>query len=412
MPSLAVTPFAVERWFGKYEFTTEINIAESCVQPMTPDELLELAGLGEAERRELLGRVRLGYTDSLGLPELREEVAALYPGTPADQVLITGGAIEANYLLARALTVPGEEFVCLHPVYQQLYQVAADLGARPVFWRLRWEDGFRPDLDELERLLEAHPGARRLVINFPHNPTGAVLSPDEMKRLADIVVRHGVGGGGLLVHADEVYRGLNLDPAAAPSPTIRQFLPDAVVTGSLSKAYGLPGLRIGWIVGPRPVIQKCWELRDYTSISVSALGETLAWQALAHREAVLARNRAIARRNLAVLSAFVEENSVFLEWVPPKEGVVAFPRLLPAALGLGRGPAAPGAGGDPSDRSVRTSRFRDSEDICRVLAEEHGVLLLPGTCFDEPLHFRLGFGYETDRLQTGLARLGAFFRGL
>lgn len=392
MPPLRVTPFAVERWFGRYEFTTEINIAESCVQPMTPDELLEVAGVGPAQRHEFLGKVRLGYTDSLGLPELRAAVAALYPDTPADQVLITTGAIEANYLLARALAEPGREFICVHPVYQQLYQVAADLGARPVFWRLRWEDGFRPDLDELERLIEAHPDAKRLIINFPHNPTGAVLREGEMERLCGLAARHG-----LLLHADEVYRGLDLDPSSPPSPTARRFLPGAVITGSLSKAYGLPGLRIGWIVAPRPIIQKCWELRDYTSISVSALGETLAWLALTHREPVLDRNRTIARRNLALLKAFMEANSAFVRWVPPKEGVVSFPRLLPAAL---EGAASGRAEGS----------FRDSEDLCRVMAEEHGVLLLPGTCFDEPAHFRLGFGYETGRLEVGLARFAAFFR--
>lgn len=373
---IVVRPFAVERWFAEYEFKVRYNIAESCIKPLTIPEILTLTGM---DATTLLGTEPLGYVDAAGSPELRAEIASLYPNTTADEVLVTCGAIEANYLLYSSLIEPGSTVICQFPAYQQLYEIARSRGADVRFWHLRRENGYKPDLDDLRSL--AYGPVKMIVINNPHNPTGALLDEHEMRSLVGIA--HSCGA---ILHSDEVYNGISYGRMA---PTARALSARCVVTGSMSKVYGLAGARLGWIAGPREAIDACARLRDYTSICPPMLSEKLSTALLRSRAAVLRRSREIAFTNLSLVRDWMQQNEGLVSWVEPEGGVVCFPWFSPAL------------------RSVP-----DSEAICRRLAYEQSVLLVPGSCFEQPAHFRLGFGYSTERLAEGLARVASFLKSV
>lgn len=384
---MRIEPFAVERWFVRYEFRVSTNIAESCIQPFTVEELCELCG---EDPLGLVVRTRVGYTEGLGGEDLRLEVARLYPETGPDNVLITNGAIEANFLVAQALLEPGDTAICVFPAYQQLYSVPASTGAHVRRWELQEDRGWRPDPADLERLAPVGEPLRVLTVNFPHNPTGAVVDGPTMAAMARFAEDRGA-----YLHSDEVYTGLTLSADHPAAPSAREFSPEAIVTGSMSKSYGLPGARIGWIAGPERVVRRCAEIRDYVSICPSALGERLALIALRYREEVMRRNLTVARRNFALFREFLDRNEDILSCPLPAAGVVAFPRYMRAG----------------TDRSSPPG----SAELCSRLAREHGVLLVPGECFEYEHHFRIGFGYETATLERGLTVLeqflGAVLRG-
>ncbi|MGE5592352.1 MAG: aminotransferase class I/II-fold pyridoxal phosphate-dependent enzyme [Betaproteobacteria bacterium] len=361
---MRIEPFSIERWFGRYEFTARYNIAESCVKTFTLSELTEVCG---ADALPGDRPVDLGYTDSRGLPELREEIARMYPGRGPENVLVTTGAIEANFLVFAALLGPGDTVVSEFPAYQQLYEVPRSQGADVKLWRLTEEKSFRPDISELEDLVGR--GAKMIVINHPHNPTGAPIDAGSMAAVCEIAEQRGA-----VLLSDEVYRGLSLSDAVA-SPSAQRFSDDAVSVGSMSKAYGLSGLRIGWIVGPEEIIEKCWALRDYTSICPAGPSQLLALTALRSSEKVLARSRSIARRNFAVLDEWARANADLVSYVPPREGVVAF---------------------------VKYAADVPSLDIATELVTQDGVLVVPGSCFETEGYLRIGFGGDTNTLEAGL----------
>ncbi|MGE5542931.1 MAG: aminotransferase class I/II-fold pyridoxal phosphate-dependent enzyme [Bacillota bacterium] len=365
-------PFQVERWFSRYEFAVRLNIAESCIKPLTVREIEEITG--RDLQAELAG-MSIGYTDSAGNPRLRGVIASLYPGVSGDDVCVTNGAIEANYLAFAATIDPGDGVIVVHPAYQQLSEIPATLGARVKRWALRRENGFRPDVRELEGLIDGN--TRLIVLNFPHNPTGAVLEPAAMQAICEIAAERGIS-----VHSDEVYRGLRLD-GGEPSPSVREFLPTATVIGSASKAFGLSGARIGWVIGAPGVIRRCGELRDYVSICPAKPSEVIAQAVFENAARILERNRRIACENFDLLMTWACENENLFGLAPPREGVVAFPWF--------KAPCS-------------------SEDFCKRLVESEDVLLVPGSKFDLEGYFRIGFGYARESLEEGLGKLTRFAR--
>jgi aspartate/methionine/tyrosine aminotransferase len=365
--------FTLERWFARFEFSVRFNLCASDVEGMPVAELLALA---EPDGRALWDGLTLGYTESAGLPALREEIAGLYAGVTADDVLVCAGAEEAIFLLANALAGPGDRAVCVRPSYQSLHEVARAAGADVVPLDLDPARGWAPDLDALAAALAA--GARTVLVNWPHNPTGATVSREV---LAEVVGLTDAAGATLV--CDEVYRLLEHDPADR-LPAGVEASERAVSIGVMSKAFGLAGLRIGWVATrDRTLLARVTALKDYTSICSSAPSEILALIALRAREAVLGRSRAIVAENLPVLREFMDAHSEWLDGVPPAAGTVAFPRLRD---------------GRPADRFA--------EDL--VAAE--GVLVLPGAVFggDVPDRFRVGFGRRD--MPEGLERLGRFLR--
>ncbi len=349
-----IRPFATEQFFARYEFTTPHLLSVSDCETVSVSELLALSGTAPEE----LGRLRLGYTESPGNPALREAIAAAYVGVHPDEVVVLGSPVEGIFLTLHALIGPEDEAVVLMPAYDALFNVAEHLGARAHRWDLKpTEGGWALDWDALPGLVNAR--TRLLVVNFPHNPTGFLPTPEAFDRLIGFAAERG-----LWLFCDEMYRGLELSGAALPSAA------DAVARGvtlsGLSKAHGLPGLRFGWVVIRDAELRARFiNWKHYTSICPPAPGEFLALAALNACYASLARTRRRARDNVARADAFFARWPDAFDWRAPQAGSVALV-----------GVAAPSA-----------------ERYCHELARDAGVLLLPGTCLGHAdTHVRFGFG--------------------
>lgn len=371
---MKLNDFKLERFFAKYEFSTEFLLCSSDCESLALGDLIAL----EPAARPELEKVWLGYTESTGSPTLRQEIAGLYTTIAPDEVLVHAGAEEAIFLFMHVVLQPGDHIVVHSPCYQSLAEVARSTGAEVSAWQTHEEDGWALNPDDLKLLLR--PNTRAVIVNTPHNPTGYLMSPETFAAINRIVQESGV-----LLFCDEVYRELEHDPADR-LPAACDVNPSAVSLGVLSKAYGLAGLRIGWIATHhREVYQKMALMKDYTSICNSAPSEFLAETALRCRETLTRRNLEIIQRNLDILDGFFARHAQRFVWRRPKAGSIAFPRLL----------------------------GQDVETFCDRLVREAGVLLAPGSLFDDQgNHFRIGFGranlpQAVERLETFLDRKSA-----
>jgi len=376
---MKIETFALERWMTTYEVDVDYDIAESGIYPMTVNELLDFET--EDDRERTLARLlnmRLGYSEAPGSLELRTMLANTYRDTGPDNILITTGAIEANFLLFNVLLEPGDHVVAVYPAYQQLYSVPRAIGCDVSLWKLRPEDGFRFDLDELKRLV--NPKTRLIVINTPHNPTGSILSPDEVRQVYELAESVGAR-----VMSDEAYRWLDLPGGEELATPARDLGDSAVSVGTFSKPFGLPGLRIGWIVAPADTIAECWAMRDYISLSPGKLNDALAVLALKHREKIRERTRGIVQQNLATMDRWLQEHSGMVSWQPPRGGLLA---LMEYNLDI------------------------PSLDLANRLAEEYSVMLAPGSAFGYEHRLRVGVGQTPDVFRQGLDRAAACFADL
>ena len=376
---MKVATFALERWMSRWETEVEFDIAESGVYPLTTRDVLDL--VPETDRQATLDAMldlRLGYTEARGTKELRETLASVYEGTSADEILVTTGAIEANYLLFTTLLNPGDHVVAIYPAYQQLYSVAEAIGCDVSRWELRPENGFRYDLDELERLVR--PDTKMIIVNTPHNPTGAMLTAEELDRVYDLA-----GSVGAWLLCDEAYRWLDLPGQPPMAPPIRNKGGHGISVGTMSKPFGLPGLRIGWIAGPEEVVRACWASRDYVSLSPARLSDFLTRIAIRHRDAIIARNREIVLENLETATAWFRENSGLATWTAPRAGLLA---LMNFAVDV------------------------PSQLLSDRLAGEYSVMLAPGSAFGYEGYLRIGIGQRPDLFREGLYRTAACLRDL
>ncbi|HLT59440.1 MAG: aminotransferase class I/II-fold pyridoxal phosphate-dependent enzyme [Limnochordales bacterium] len=364
--------FRLERYFARYEFNVDHVLCASDCQSLAVGDLLDLA----PGSRAALERLWLGYTEAPGAPALREAIARLYADIGPGDVLVHSGAQEAILVFMLAALEPGDHVIVHTPCYQSLRDVARALGCQVSPWQAREEAGWALDLDELKGLLRAN--TRVVVINTPHNPTGWLMSREDFEELYRITAQRGI-----ILFSDEVYRGLEEDPARR-LPAACELGPHGVSLGVLSKSYGLPGLRIGWVATRnRQVLRRMAAVKDYTTICNSAPSEFLAALALRHGETLLARSRALLAANRAHVDGFFARHPDWFRWVRPSAGPIGFPRLL--------------AG--------------DVEEFCRRLADEASVLLLPGTVYDVATpHFRLGLGRAD--LPQALSRLEEFLETL
>ncbi|MFF4598005.1 aminotransferase class I/II-fold pyridoxal phosphate-dependent enzyme [Amycolatopsis sp. NPDC001319] len=361
MPTLP--DFRLEAYFSRWEFTARHHLTASDVQTMTVAELLALADDDGRERWETLA---LGYTETYGLPALREEIAATYTGVGPEHVLCFAGAEEGLYLAMRTLLEPGDHSVVITPNYQAAETIPLSIGEVSGV-ALRPEDGWALDVDEIERQLR--PTTRLVSVNFPNNPTGAVPDLATWTRLVRLCEERGV-----LLFSDEVYRGLESDPAAT-LPQAADLSASALSLNVMSKAYGLPGLRVGWIACRDPeILHRLERAKHYTSICNSAPSEVLALIGLRARDAILARNRAVIAENVPKFEAFFENYQDLFDWAPPQGGCVCFPRYL-------------GADG--------------VEAMCTELVEQRGVLLLPASIYRSDLT-----ATPDDRFRVGVGRRG------
>jgi aspartate/methionine/tyrosine aminotransferase len=375
-----IEPFALERWMTTWETQVEYDIAESGIVPQSTNDLLDR--LPPAERAATLDRLldtRLGYSEAPGSHELRAALAATYRATGPDNILITTGAIEANYLLFNTLLDPGDHVVAVHPAYQQLYSVPRAIGCDVSLWSVRaTDDHFRYDLDELARLVT--PRTRLIVVNTPHNPTGALLTAAELRQVYDLA-----GSVGARVLCDEAYRWLDLPGGEPLPPPIRDLGERGISVGTFSKPFGLPGLRIGWLVAPAEIVAACWAMRDYITLSPGKLNDALALLAFRQRDQIIARGRAIIAANLATAERWFAEQAEIVSWSPPRAGLLA---LLRYRLDI------------------------PSAELADRLAAEYSVMLAPGSAFGYEYHLRLGVGQDPAIFASGLARAAACFADL
>jgi aspartate/methionine/tyrosine aminotransferase len=363
---MRIEPFRMERWQSVWENEVRYNLSESGVAPLSVSELLDPAELAD---------VKLGYPPSRGSAGLRAHIAALYPGAGPEDVVVTVGTAEANLLAAAGLAEPGADFVMMLPNYMEMWGIARMTGMHVRPFHLRPRDGrWAPDLDELERAVGDR--TRVIAVCNPNNPTGAVLTEPEMRAIVRIADRVGAW-----IIADEVYRGAELD--GATSPSFHGMYERVLATCGLSKAYGLPGLRIGWVVGPQPVVEELWSVKDYTTLTPTALADRLATHVLRPdvQPRILERTRAILRERLPTLEKWVQQHANVLRMVPPQAGAIAVVEYdLPvAALEL-------------------AERLRIEKSVLVVAAEHFGV---------EAPWIRIGFGYDAARLRDGLALVSA-----
>ncbi len=365
---MKIEAFALERWMTRWETVVEFDLAESGIKPLTVDDLLVLGGRDES--LETMLRISLGYSEARGTEDLRGLIAGLYADVTPDDVLVTTGAIEANFLLFNVLLSAGDHVVAVDPAYQQLQSVPRAIGCDVSLWRLRPENDFRYDLSELDGLIT--PKTKLVVINTPHNPTGSVLTPEEQSevyRRAESV--------GAMVMGDEAYRWLTLpgrEPFAGP---VRDIGTNGISVGTLSKPFGLPGLRIGWIASTSDIVQQCWSMRDYVSLSPGKLNDYLATIALRSREQVFARTQKIAGENLQTLDAWIHQREDLVSWVAPRGGLLG---LLHYNIDI------------------------PSYELADQLAEESSVMLAPGAAFGYEQFLRIGIGGDPDVFRRGLDR--------
>ena len=369
-----VEEFLVERWMNTYENDAVYNLAETDAKPFT---LIELLALGDQNRhiQELLD-LKISYNPTLGSDRLRALLASQYRDTGPEQILVTTGAIEANFLLANVLIEPGDTIIIQSPAYQALYSVAEARGANVKHWTMHLDEGYQPDLERLATLLDEN--TRAVILNIPHNPTGAVLSAKDLQTIIGWAEEKD-----FWVICDEVYHDMLLEPNVLPDKA-SSYSSRAISIGSFSKSFGLSGLRLGWIAAPQWVVERCWCWKDYTSISISPLNDYLACFALEHRDGVFKRNIPLALENRKTLMAWFSAHADVLEFVPPKAGLLTFPR------------------------------FRDlpmsTQDFCLEVYNKEKVLLLPGECFKLPGYLRIGYGNDSQVFSAGLDIVSSYIR--
>ncbi len=375
---MKIAPFLLERWMTRHETHVQFDIAESGILPLSTNDLLDFEPPAErAATLERLLATPLGYSEACGTKELRDMLAATYTRADASHILVTTGAIEANYLLYNVLLSAGDHVIAPYPAYQQLYEVPRAIGCDVSLWHVGPETGYRYDVDALERHIT--PKTKLIVVNTPHNPTGAMLSPADAERvyaLAESV--------GAMVIGDEAYRWLDVpdgEPFAGPMFDRGRF---GISVGTLSKPFGLPGLRIGWIAASPDVVAQCWGLRDYITLSPGKLNDALARLGLKHRDAIIARNTRIIQANLRIASAWIADRP-YLSWTPPRGGLLAL---------------------------IKYDRAMPSLELADLLAIEHSVMLAPGSAFGYEHHLRLGIGQKPDVFAEGLRRAGAVLDAL
>ena len=363
---MRIAPFELERWQSIWENKVELNISESGVLPMSLEELVE----SPEELRRVLA-TPLGYPQTNGSEELRTRIAGLYPGATAENVIVTSGCAEANYLVAWSQVEPGDEVVFMLPNYMQVGGLSRAFGAnvKPLWL---WEEmGWAPHLDELRSLVT--PKTRLIAICNPNNPTGAMLSEDAINAICAVAAKVGA-----YVLADEVYRGAEFEGGL--TPTFWGRYERVLCTGGLSKAYGLPGLRIGWVVGPPGMVDTLWGYHDYACIAPAMLSDRLAAIALepVRRGRIRERTRRIVREQHPIVAAWVKRHEGIFRHVRPRAGAIAW---------------------------VGCPQHWNTVQLAEDARARKSVLIVPGEHLGMSGYIRVGFGYNGETVRRALDRV-------
>ncbi|KAG7421570.1 Capreomycidine synthase [Fusarium oxysporum f. sp. rapae] len=388
-----IAPFAVEQWMDEYETTPGVlNVAETCAASVSIDDLVGMCKDPKAQG-PIDTSLKLTYGPIPGSNALRERIAAQCSTEDtklvAEDIVVTQGAIGANFLALYSLVGPNDHVVCVYPTYQQLYEVPRSIGAEVSLWKLKEEESFVPNVDELINLIRKN--TKMIIINNPNNPTGAPIHNSELGRIAQIAKEKGI-----ILLSDEVYRPLFHGGASGqidiPKPATTLGYERTITTGSMSKGYALAGIRVGWIASKdKSIISAIMAARDYTTISVSQIDDQVARYALspAVLPSLVVRNLTLARNNAKLVKEFIGRYKTVCSWVEPTAGTTAFVRF------------------------IKNGQPINDVDFCLDLLSKNNVLFVAGSkCFGKDEDFkgyiRMGYVCETHVLVEGLKRLGAY----
>ena len=373
---MKIKPFAVEEWMNAWEEGARFNIAETCVDSVSLDELFALTGENRDAFFQEFSARRLTYGAIEGAPAFKQGVCKLYKTLSPENVVPTHGAAGANHHVFYSLIEPGDRVVSIMPTYQQLYSIPESFGADVQLLHLRQENDYLPDLNELRRLVTA--GTKMICINNPNNPTGALMSTGLLQQIVEIA-----RSVGAYVLCDEVYRHLTQTDEWCES--IADLYEKGISVSSMSKVFSLAGLRLGWIATrDMDVVKSCLSHRDYDLVSCGMFDEAVAAVALKHSDKLLARNRAIVRENLAILDGWVKSEPR-LTYTKPMAGTTAL---------------------------VYYDYDVPSYEFCERMYRETGAFVTPGDCFEQPHSVRIGYASDTQVLKDGLNAFSAFLRTL
>ena len=371
-----IKPFLVEEWMNAYETGAKYNIAETCVDSVSLDELFALTGTDKESFLADFCQRRLTYGHIEGNPDFLNGVCGLYKTIRPENVVTTHGASGANHHVFYSLVNPGDRVISIMPTYQQLYSIPESYGAEVVLLHLKQENGYLPDLDALRAL--AVPGTKLICINNPNNPTGALMDTALLKEIVEIA-----RSVGAWVLCDEVYRHLTQEDGWCDS--IADLYEKGISVGSMSKVFSLAGLRLGWIAThDADVVRACMSHRDYNHISCGVFDEAVAGLALAHADALLGRNRGIIRGNLAVLDAWMQREPR-MRYTKPRAGTTAL---------------------------VYYDYDVPSYEFCEQMYHQTGAFVTPGDCFEVPHSFRIGYASDPQTLKDGLQAISDYLRTL
>lgn len=371
---MIIKPFAVEEWMNAWETGAKYNIAETCVDSVSVDELFELTGENKEEFLAAFCARRLTYGDIEGAPAFKEGICKLYKTLKPEEIIPTHGATGANHHVFYSLIAPGDRVISIMPTYQQLYSIPESYGADVQIMELKKENHYLPDIEELKKL--AVPGTKMICINNPNNPTGALMETSYLKQIVEIAKSVGA-----YVLCDEVYRHLTQEDVWCDS--IVDLYEKGISVSSMSKVFSLAGLRLGWIAThDKEVIRACMSHRDYNLISCGMFDEALAAVALKHCDKLLVRNKGIVRENLEILDQWVNSEP-HVSCVKPQAGTTAL---------------------------VYYDLDMNSYAFCEEMYHKTGAFVTPGDCFEQPHSFRIGYACEKQELIDGLKAISEFIK--
>lgn len=372
---MKIREFGVEIWMNEFETKCQYNLAETCVESLTIAQLLEIAGKSNSLLDDLLP-MKLTYGAIEGSDNLRDNIAALYDRQGRENIVVTHGAIGANALIHETLVSSGDRVISVLPTYQQHYSLPESYGADVQILGLREENNFLPDLGELKAI--ATSDTNLIVLNNPNNPTGALMDEDFLTQIIEIA-----RSCDAYILCDEVYRGTN-QSGDGSTAAIADLYEKGISTGSMSKAFSLAGLRLGWIAGPKEVLAAVSIHRDYNTISVGMIDDYFAALALENSDTILARSQQITRNNLALLDRWVAEEP-HISYFKPQSGTTAL---------------------------LRYDFDMPSRDFCVRLLESESVMFTPGSVMDMEGYVRIGYANNIEILKTGLEKVSRFLRQL
>ncbi len=362
--TMKINIFELERRQSLWENTVDYNLTESGIHPFTLEELLD------ADQIKELNKIRIGYGQTNGSIELREAISKLYPASTKDTILVTNGSAEANFISIWGILDKEDDYVCMLPNYMQTYGLAEYFGANVNPFYLKEELNWQPDPEELKKVITKN--TKMITVCNPNNPTGSILDASAMKCIIDLAEE-----ADAYIHTDEVYRGSELD--GKEIETFYGKYEKVLAVGGLSKAYSLPGLRMGWLVGPEEFTNKAWSYHDYTTISPSVLSQRIAEWALEPKmsEMILSRNRKLLNENLEFFLEWVETRNHLFNFIPQKAGAMSF---------------------------VKYNLKMNSTELTEKLRIEKSLLLVAGDCYGMDNYLRIGIGSEKEYLEEGLNR--------